>query len=77
MNRWMIRIHMYTGLFNFTSLVLFGVVGVVVAVPRPLARDGALPPGVVGPAAPGVGLVPRAVDLVASTDGHPGSWPAT
>jgi hypothetical protein len=31
----MMRIHMYTGLFNFTALVLFGVVGVIASVLPP------------------------------------------
>lgn len=38
MNRWMIRIHMYTGLFNFTALILFGVVGVIATFLPPHAQ---------------------------------------
>jgi hypothetical protein len=38
MNRWMMRIHMYTGLFNFTALVLFGVVGVIASLLPPHAE---------------------------------------
>ena len=35
MTKWMIRIHMYTGLFNFTALVLFGVVGILASLLPP------------------------------------------
>ena len=35
MTRWMIRIHMYTGLLNFAALVLFGVVGIIATVLPP------------------------------------------
>ena len=38
MTRWMIRIHMYTGLLNFTALVLFGVVGIIATVLPPHAE---------------------------------------
>ncbi len=35
MTKWMIRIHMYTGLLNFTALGLFGVVGIFATVLPP------------------------------------------
>lgn len=38
MTKWMIRIHMYTGLLNFTALTLFGVVGIIATVLPPYAQ---------------------------------------
>ena len=38
MTTWMIRIHMYTGLLNFTALALFGVVGIIATVLPPHAE---------------------------------------
>ena len=46
MTRWMIRIHMYTGLLNFTALVLFGVVGIVATALPPHAERAQPEPGV-------------------------------
>jgi len=44
MNRWIKKIHMYTGLFNFTILVVFGIVGLTVTfLPTPGERSHAAP----------------------------------